>query len=420
MAGQVTTTSIPVNNQVLVRRLRQYLVDTRYATYARLMSMYPVAFDADPKIAPAYTDGTAIHIAQGMNLAEQSLVVRHELLHILLKHKEDTTWKKGQDDHMVRNIAGDAELSNYYDDEDNALFGYDGPLSQGINVHVNNGEWKGKTAPEIYRDLDRKRKKDKGVSDAVDNYPNDNPFGDCSPKDIPPQLQQPGQSKAGKPTTADELTKEQAKAMLEEIIQQSHEQTTKAFDGPEYGGTVDRKFIEARTSLYISLTRYFAHDLSLQPRRTYSSPHKQSTPNLMRRGRRRRYVEDKTLVVYIDRSGSMTDDKTGKADRIVENTTKRLRDVKIIKKYFANRIGEDEDARKGFGLGGGTNYEAVANDITAHGYKSVAIITDNDYSNIWKHNRPRVDMAWICAVGCQNTMIAGDIISNKTVLEVAL
>src|SRR5690606_19386159 len=139
---------------------------------------------------------------------------------------------------------------------------------------------------------------------------------------------------------------------------------------------------------------------ALQKRRTYSSPHKQSTPSLLKRGRRRRPTENKTLVVYIDRSGSMTDDKTGKADKIVENTIKRLRDVTVIKKYFASKVGDDPT---GNGLGGGTNYAAIREDIRKNNYQSVAIITDDDSSNVSYEGDKSpitVDMAWVCAVEC--------------------
>jgi hypothetical protein len=416
-------------NRKLVWDLRQYLLDTKYTTYARLMSVYPVRFDADVAIAPAYTDGKAIHLAKGMNLAEQSLAVRHELLHILLHHREDSIWRKGQKDHTIRNIAGDAELSNYYDDEDNLLFAYDGPLKGGINVLVNQSQWKGKTAPEVYAMVAKKSKQDKDFAKAMKDFLKDNPFGDCVPKGTP-DPQATGVDPVSGAQSADglaggDLGKDEAERILEHILKTTTNVSHSPFSGKVEGdlGTVARDSKAAETKLYVSLTRYFSHAEDLQFRRTYSSPHKQSTATMIKRGRRRRPVEGKTLVMYIDRSGSMTDEKTGKADKIVENTTKRLRDVTIIKKYFANRVGTDPSAQN---LGGGTNYASIRDDIKKNNYRSVAIVTDDDSSNIQSSYSSDdtslidVDMAWVCAVQCEKTRVADDIKSNKTILEVAL
>lgn len=413
-------------NRRQVWDLRQYLLDTKYTTYARLMSVYPVRFDADPAIAPAYTDGAAIHLAQGMNLAEQSLAVRHELLHILFHHREDATWRPNQKDHTIRNIAGDAELSNYYDDEDNLLFAYEGPLQGGINVMVNQSQWKGKTAPEVYALIDKKAKKDKDFAQQVKDFLDENPFGDCVPKGTPEPIKTGVDPVTGKTSTkglADgELGKEEAGRILEELLETTTNVSHSPFAGDTEGnlGTVQRVSKNAETALYVSLTRYFSHSMEMNKRRTYSSPHKQSTSTLLRRGRRRRPTENKTLVMYIDRSGSMTEEKTGKADKIVENTVKRLRDVTVIKKYFANRVGDDPSAS---GLGGGTNYDAIRDDVSKNGYQSIAIVTDDDASNVGRHDGKgliEVDMAWVCAVQCQETRVANDIKSKKTVLEVVL
>lgn len=416
----------PMVNRKLVWELRQYLLDTKYTTYARLMSVYPVRFDADPSIAPAYTDGAAIHLAKGMNLAEQSLAVRHELLHILLKHREDGIWRKGQDDHTIRNIAGDAELSNYYDDEDNLLFAYEGPLKDGINVLVNQSQWKGKTAPEVYAIIAKQSKKDKDFAQAVKEFTDKNPFGDCVPKGVPEPNKTGVDPVTGAPSSKGlangELGKEEAERILGELLETTTSVSHSPFAGSTEGnlGTVDRVSKASETKLYVSLTRYFSHATALQKRRTYSSPHKQSRPDLLKRGRRRRPAESKTLVMYIDRSGSMTDEKTGKADKIVENTVKRLRDVTVVKKYFANRVTEDPDARN---IGGGTNYAAIRDDVKKNGYESIAIVTDDDASNVSLYGDGgliEVDMAWVCAVQCKETRVARDIKSNKTILEVQL
>lgn len=425
------TPTVPIDdttNRKMVWELRQYLLDTMYTTYARLMSVYKVRFDADPTIAPAYTDGKAIHLAQGMNLAEQSLAVRHELLHILLHHREDSIWRKGQTDHTIRNIAGDAELSNYYDDEDNLLFGYDGPLQGGINVHVNQSQWKGKTAPAVYALVKKQSEKDKNFEQAVKDFMEKNPFGDCVPKGVP-QASKTGVdpvtgTKSQQGAANGDIDKDEAERILEELLETTTSVSHSPFAGKTEGhlGTVQRDSKAAETKLYVSLTRYFSHATAMDKRRTYSSPHKQSTPSLLKRGRRRRPVENKTLVMYIDRSGSMTDEKTGKADKIVENTIKRLRDVTVVKKYFANRVGDDPT---GYDLGGGTNYAAIRDDIKENGYQSIAIVTDNDSSNIGGYGDSgsgniKVDMAWVCAVECESTRVAANIESNKTVMEVAL
>jgi hypothetical protein len=392
------------------------------------MSVYPVRFDADPNIAPAYTDGKAIHLATGMNLAEQSLAVRHELLHILLHHRDEDTWKKNQKDHTIRNVAGDAELSNYYDDEDNLLFEFEGPLQGGINVHVGQSQWKGMTAPQVYDLVAKKSKQDENFANAMKQFMEDNPFGDCVPKGAPDPQATGTDPVTGKPSekgaAKGDIDKGEADRILEELLETTTKVSHSPFAGRTEGdlGTVQRTSKQAETKLYVSLTRYFGHAESLTKRRTYSSPHKQSTASLIKRGRRRMPVENKTLVMYIDRSGSMTDEKTGKADRIVENTVKRLRDVTVIKKYFANRITTDPSA---YNIGGGTNYRAIRDDIKKNGYQSIAIVTDNDSNNIGGYSDEdgsniKVDMAWICAVQCNETNLAKSIESKKTVLEVAL
>jgi len=341
----------------------------------------------DEKGVIGFTNPQGIVINGTLNINEQSLVARHEVLHTLLRHLDDKIWGDGRDDHEIRNMAGDLELSHYYDEVDSRHFNIGGPLAGGLNVQRRaHNKYYGKDAIEIYDDL-IKNGKAKGQ-----------PLGDCIQGDGK------GQSSGASAGDLDDKGKKQdtsvqpssqpqgmsdkvKKELLKKI---KHERQERYEQADIQKGLRDEVDIDAELELFYSLNRYFIKEQQLSRNKSYARPNKKYQGAIVKKGRRKTRSPGKTLVVYIDRSGSMSDEKTGKAERILANTVKRLNHVTVITKYFSDEVSMSGN------IGGGTNYSAVIDDIMINKYRDVAIVTDND--NDGRMNIADVDAAWIVSV----------------------
>lgn len=115
------------------KQLKKKLREQGYATYARLLDLFDVYLTDDPEhIAYMFPKKAVIVMNKNLNIDQVSTLVRHEILHEYLAHKQrqeryhSNNPKWGKDDnpafHQIQNIAGDFEISNKgYTDRDKSI-----------------------------------------------------------------------------------------------------------------------------------------------------------------------------------------------------------------------------------------------------------------------------------------------------------
>ena len=340
----------------------------------------------DEKGVIGFTNPQGIVINGTLNINEQSLVARHEVLHTLLRHLDDKIWGDGRDDHEIRNMAGDLELSHYYDEVDSRHFNIGGPLAGGLNVQRRaHNKYYGKDAIEIYDDLIKNGKaKGKPLGDCIQGDGKGQSSGASAGDLDDKKKQDTSVSPSPQPGGMSDKVKKDLLKKIKVERQERYEQAD------IQKGLRDEVDIDAELELFYSLNRYFIKEQQLSRNKSYARPNKKYQGAIVKKGRRKTRSPGKTLVVYIDRSGSMSDEKTGKAERILANTVKRLNHVTVITKYFSDEVSLSGN------IGGGTNYSAVIDDININKYRDVAIVTDND--NDGRMNVADVDAVWIVSV----------------------
>lgn len=170
--------------------------------------------------------------------------------------------------------------------------------------------------------------------------------------------------------------------------------------GTEHAERNVGKPLPAKVRLLRSLKGSFGKQRFYETKRTYSKPDRRfTTPGslpringceVMRKGRKRKNREWKTLGVYCDVSGSMSRDKISLALGTCQEIDK-IRRCTVKTHYF------DTEVRDEFFSGGGTDYNVVLEHAKQCGYKSIAIITDDSSDRI-----PRgvysFDNLWIIGV----------------------
>ena len=160
--------------------------------------------------------------------------------------------------------------------------------------------------------------------------------------------------------------------------------------GTEHAENGGSKPEPTRVKLLRSLKGVFGRQKYYERKRTYAKPNRRlmtppgmmTTPmslssrnGIIKKGVARKTKECLTLGVYCDVSGSMSRDKVSLALGACEEINKLRRCV--VKTHYFDTVVKDE-----FFSGGGTDYNAVLEHAKEHGYKSIAIITDNSSDDI--------------------------------------
>ena len=126
-----------VKSEGAKKQLKKTLREQGYATYARLLDLFDVYLIDDPKhVAYMYPGKAVIVMNKNLNIDQVSTLVRHEILHEYLAHKQrqqryhsnNPKWGTGENAgdspafHRIQNIAGDFEISNKgYTDRDKSI-----------------------------------------------------------------------------------------------------------------------------------------------------------------------------------------------------------------------------------------------------------------------------------------------------------
>ena len=143
------------------KALRQRVIDILFADG---YPDYALALNGFKRVVPlpvarkniGCTDYENIYLKPTLTDEEISIVVRHEMLHVMLRHKARMT---RQHKPNTWNLACDYELSNYYSAHDDKIMERSPILSKGCSVAID-AEYTGMTAEEIYQKMidDRRRK----------------------------------------------------------------------------------------------------------------------------------------------------------------------------------------------------------------------------------------------------------------------
>ena len=318
------------------------------------------------------TDYQNIYINASLSDKEASLVVRHEILHVLLSHYS----RRHLRNPLLWNIAADYELSNYYDLRDCDELDSSPLLKDGCSVHTH-PEFDNLIAEEIFVRLDSKS------INANYGVWSDLPKEDCS--ELREKLL--------------ETVKEWVDSLSEEDKQQLQDNGSPFLAAEHRSGLGGNETPQTAVTspppsesqrLRYSLRRYFKHQQDVSKGRTFKRPNKKlDGSGIIAKSRTNKYQQEKTLAVYIDISGSMSEKKLARAIGCCESMAKMKRS-KLIKHYFNTRI-ETE-----FRRGGGTSYEIIFKHAKENKFPCIAIITDDSRSG-FKHMY-ELESVWLVGI----------------------
>lgn len=133
-----------------------------YATYARLVDLFDIYLTDDPNVIGYMIPGKAVIVLnQNLNIRQVSTIVRHEIMHEWLTHRERqmaADQKRGKPgDAEIGNIAADFEISNKaYTDRDKSIaraIQLGDKVLQGLVTEDEYPGWEDMTFEEMYEKL---------------------------------------------------------------------------------------------------------------------------------------------------------------------------------------------------------------------------------------------------------------------------
>lgn len=153
------------------QEIMDYLNDQGYPTYSGILNKFDVNLTKDPSVV-AYTEPERARIVVNYHLRtdQVSTIIRHELLHNILRHLQRMEAKLGADiwsktiPEIIEetfNIAGDYEISNRgYTEKDKQIarsIYLDGQTLQGLVTEDQHPDWVDLSLEEMYDKLMEER-----------------------------------------------------------------------------------------------------------------------------------------------------------------------------------------------------------------------------------------------------------------------
>ena len=108
-------------------------------------------------------------------------------------------------------------------------------------------------------------------------------------------------------------------------------------------------------------------------------------------------------MIYIDRSGSFTPEKTDKVQVYIDKIISRY--GRLIEKHF-RYFGDSELRSIDNKAGGNTPYDLVIQDINTQKAELNIVITDDDSARGCGNTKEKV---WCIAIGCEATSLSKEI-----------
>lgn len=210
------------------RQLIKKLREQGYATYARLLDLFDIYLTDDPEhIAYMYPGKAVIVMNKNLNIDQVSTLVRHEILHEYLAHKQrqeryhanSSKYPYDKENpnnpmnnvfHKIQNIAGDFEISNKgYTDRDKSIaraIKLGDQVLRGLVTEDQYPGWENMTFEEMYEKLLEENEEDienlKKLMQMIDKL-NPEDLGDLQ-RQIEKELEQQEQRCGGSGSESDE------------------------------------------------------------------------------------------------------------------------------------------------------------------------------------------------------------------------
>lgn len=345
-----------------------------------------VRFDGnEPSVA--YTDFSAIYLSNSLFGKDLETAKKHELSHIWLQHQSRLSELKKNTkdvDHLIWNIAADLEIAKHiYDQQDEATIASPFSMLKGGIRKKHVADYKSEYAEGFYEELMKQSDEIKEMLKSMDAAGNK--------MEEEQEGEQEGESQQQKPV--EEVVKEAQQKNAEEKekaenrkrIKQVHE-SIKSFKAP-------------KPSLASEIDSVFGRN-KITRVKSYRRPSRVES-EFLQKGRVSKKKAAR-FALYVDRSGSFDNGKTMEATRkIAEIVTKYRGKIEKDVFYFNNNL-LTVDPMVG---SGGTNYQAVVDDIIRNQAELSIIITDDDYCHI-EFDKKRLPKVLVVPVGCSSTVIA--------------
>ena len=322
----------------------------------------------------AFTTFNKIFIRAGLPAKEHKIALKHEQAHIWLRHRARMETR----DQKLWNIAADIEIAKeIYSINDTATINSPLSVMKGVITSLSfpNLPKEAQYAEEIYDWLEQNAEK-------VKNY--------IMSDDLPPENNENKTENEVKDAKTPEELIDTAREAFDEIEEQNNaEKAVKnklneiKNSPPSLGGTMDS----------ILRTRF-----DRTP--SYRRPSRRNSGFFIDKGKITSH-QNPLIEIFVDRSGSFTEQKTRKAEIIISNILARYRATVISDVFFFgnNRLDKDKVMH-----GGNTPYQLIAYHLMSSIPTIAIVITDDDPCEILVV--PKQTKILVVPVGAQKTLFA--------------
>lgn len=331
--------------------------------------------------AVAYTDFSKVYISTCLSHEEELTAIKHEKGHIWLQHYLRQKIFKPQSFELW-NVAADMEIARYlYNDLDEHVINAPrSNLKNGISKKDCDKYPHCQYAEDFYNEL---LKENENKLNSLDGEANERMREKHDNQDLDSEEIEDIKEIIKKAIAQSE--KEQERLENKKSIEIAQKKTDHFLPAPSLAGEIDKYLGRAKRERVPSWRRFSK---------------KESENGLIIKGKACHKRVPK-ITVYVDRSGSFNSEKTFQATNCLK---------KILKKYRCN-IKQDiiwfnddllsSDPKQG---GGGTNYQAVIDNILRDCAQLSIIITDDDPCALTIIKKPPATL--VISIGCHNTNIA--------------
>jgi hypothetical protein len=333
----------------------------------------------------AYTDFSAIYLSNYLTGRDYEVARIHELSHIWLQHQTRTEIFRENNKNInneLLNVALDYEIAKYiYTPEDNLVFSTPRSyLASGISTDMAN-KISSKYAEEIYFELLKSKNKNKNFD-----------------KHIFKKINKKIETRNGIKTDIDKNN------IIEKAIKEAnkYKKNYKIENNKKQLKNDISSFKAPRPSLSSEIDCLFGRNKIIKVKSYRRPSRRNENDNIFLTKGSISVKKIPKITVYVDRSGSFSNDKTLLATETLKKIILKYRGkIKQDTIYFNDNIFYIDS-----GVGdGGTNYNAVMQHIEKNKSELSIIITDDDYA---ENNNEKIDKKRIIIIpiGCNNTLLS--------------
>lgn len=351
--------------------------------------------------APGWTDYKHIHVLSHITGDDERVLLTHESSHVWLNH--DRRCKPLADKRLAA-VACELEIARaIYTPEDTQVIERTySPIKGGYTANSmpelpadliymeDIYDWLVKNQPEL--------PKEHGCQKCKEATGEATPIGDDKQ-----QGQNPGGQDGGDQDGENAASEDQKPTGQGRDIPSPGELIEDAKKRVEHASSVAAGQLATQVKVKRSFLASEIEALNSQARKkklSYSRPNKRKLDAEFSRGHKRQLAKPK-VIIYVDRSGSFTPEKTEKAQLVLSRLLARYQTtISASTLYFTcGRIWDREPD-----YNGDTPYQAIVNHIAENSPALAIVITDDDPLNVNTHKLAA--KAVVIPVGCQTTHFA--------------